>query len=61
MKTSFKLVCIDDSSPFEFQVLDDTNKGSLDEIFAHLKENIGNYNIENCKWLLLPIFVSNLY
>lgn len=56
MNVAFKLVCIDDSSPFDFQVLDDINRGSLDEIFMYLNENIEKFNLTTCKWLLLPIF-----
>lgn len=29
---AFKLVCIDDSSPIEFAVLDDINRSTLTEI-----------------------------
>lgn len=59
--TAFKLVCIDDSNPFEFAVLDDTNKENLDEVHNYLKKNIGKYNLQTCKWLLLPIYKQKNY
>lgn len=52
---AFKLVCIDDSSPFSFDVLCDINRANLDEIHIYLKNHIGKFNLDTCKWLLLPI------
>lgn len=56
---AFKLVCIDDTSPIEFSVLDDINRGSLSDIYDYLINNIDKYNISHCKWILLPISKNN--
>lgn len=52
---AFKLVCIDDSSPLEFVVLDDVNRSTLTEIHEYMMANAGKYDLNSCKWLLLPI------
>ena len=52
---AFKLVCIDDSSPFEFAVVDDVNRSTLTEIHEYLLENASRYDLNSCKFLLLPI------
>ena len=52
---AFKLVCIDDSSPMEFMILDDVNKGNLNEIHSYLEDKINEYDLSTCKWLILPI------
>lgn len=54
---SFKLVCFDDSSPYGFKVLDDVNKKSFQDICKYLEDNIEKYDIQTCKWLILPVFV----
>lgn len=56
---AFKLVCLDDTSPMEFAVLDDVNRGNLQEVFDYLNENISRYDIGKCKWILLPISRSH--
>ena len=38
-KIAYKVVCIDDSSPFEFQVLDDVNRSTLNEVCERIAEN----------------------
>ena len=52
---AFKLVCIDDSSPLEFAVLEDKNCGSLKEVYEYMSHNIYEHDLSSCKWLLLPI------
>lgn len=56
VNVAFKLVCIDDSSPYKFKVLDDVNKRSLEEVYRYLEDNFEKYDIQTCKWLLMPIF-----
>ena len=48
----YKLVCIDESNPLEYRVLDDINRGNLEEIHEYVKKNIDKY--KNAKWMLLP-------
>lgn len=54
-KVAYKVVCIDDSSPFEFQVLDDVNRGTLNEVCERIAENGKKFDSARCKWLILPI------
>lgn len=52
----FKLVCLDDTDPFEYKIHMDVNRASLDEIHEVVKDNIDNY--QTAKWLLLPCTVT---
>lgn len=52
----FKLVCLDDTDPFEYKIHMDLNRASLEEIHEIVKNNIGNY--QTAKWLLLPCTVK---
>ena len=52
----FKLVCLDDTDPFEYKIHMDLNRASLEEIHEIVKNNIGNY--KTAKWLLLPCTVT---
>ena len=51
-KQFFKLVCVDENNPFEYEVLEDVNKGTLEEVHSYVKQNIHKH--KNAKWLLLP-------
>lgn len=55
-KTFVKLVCIDESDPFEYRILEDVNKGSLDEVHAFVQENFDKHY--GAKWILLPCVVK---
>lgn len=52
----YKLVCIDENDIFEYKVLEDVNKSSLDEVHIFVKKNIHKH--KNAKWLLLPCEVA---
>ena len=51
-KPFFKILCIDESDPFEFQVLEDVNCGNLEEVYDFLVEKMPLH--DDAKWLLLP-------
>ncbi len=51
----FKLVCIDDSDPMEYQVLDDINKKNMYEVYQYVEDNAERYPATS-KLLLLPIY-----
>jgi len=51
----FKLVCIDDTNPIEFCVLEDVNVDNLDEVHNFVVNNIKNHPPEQTKWLLMPL------
>ena len=51
-KPFFKIICIDESDPFEFQVLEDVNRGNLEEVHEFVKEKMPLH--DGAKWLLLP-------
>lgn len=56
-KVAFQLICFDDSSVFEFQILDNINCRDLDSVYSYLNEHIRNYNIHQCKFLILPMYL----
>lgn len=50
----FRVVCIDEGNPFEYRVLEDVNRGTLEEVCDFLKENYSKYSsVHGVKWLLL--------
>lgn len=50
--TFFKLVCVDENDVFEYKILEDVNKATLDEVHIFVEQNIHKH--KNAKWLLLP-------
>lgn len=52
---AFKLVCIDENNPISYKVLDEINKGNIQEVCDYLKDNYKNFDINNCKWMIIPI------
>ncbi len=52
---AFKIVCVDENNPLEYSVLDETNKGSIEEICNYLQENYHKFDMNNCKWIIIPI------
>lgn len=51
----FKLVCIDDTNPIEYCVLEDVNVATLEDVHNFVVKNIYNHTPENSKWLLMPM------
>lgn len=51
----FKLVCVDETNPLEYEVLEDVNVGCLDDVHKFVTEHIGNYQPDKTKWMLLPM------
>lgn len=56
MEVFFKLVCIDESDPLEYLVLEDVNKKTLEDIHKFVKEHINEH--PECKWILLPYYIK---
>lgn len=54
----FRVVCVDEGDPFEYRVLEDTNKGSLTEVHKFVDENYYKHYGNNVKWLLMPATVG---
>lgn len=48
----YKLVCVDESDPLEYQIFEDINCGCLEEVHEYVTKNIGKH--KNAKWMLLP-------
>ena len=48
----YKLVCVNESDPLEYQTLEDINCGCLEEVHEYVTKNIGKH--KNAKWMLLP-------
>lgn len=59
MKTTdnfaFKIVCVDENNPIEYKILDDVNKDSITEVCQYLKSHYGDFGLEDCKWMIIPI------
>lgn len=52
-----RVICIDENDPFGYRVLEDENRGSLDEVNEFLKEKLPLHR--GARWLLLPGTVTN--
>ena len=50
-KTFYKVVCIDENDVFEYRILEDVNKDTLDEVHNFVKENINKH--KNARLLFL--------
>lgn len=52
----FKLVCVNENNPIEYEILEDVNLGNLDDVHSYMKTHFGNYKNPECtKWMLLPM------
>lgn len=51
-KQFFKLVCLNEDNPFEYEVVEDVNRGTLDEVHDFVKKNIHKH--KSAKWMLIP-------
>lgn len=57
-KDFIKVVCIDESDPLEYKVLEDRNVGSLNELFQFLNSKYSKHTEVGIRWLLLPSKVT---
>ena len=55
MNIFFKVVCIDENNPFEYQVLLDKNFNSINNALDFIRNNYCEYN-QNVKWVILSYF-----
>jgi hypothetical protein len=55
----FRIICVDEN-PLEYRILEDTNKGSLEEVHSFVRENYAKHKEQNVRWLLLPAWVKNI-
>lgn len=53
-KEYFRVICIDESDPLEYKIVEDVNKGSLDDVHKFLDENYEKHHGNGIRWLLLP-------
>lgn len=51
----FKLVCIDESNPIEYDVLEDVNIENLENVHEYVREHIQKHTPEHSKWMLIPM------
>ena len=55
-KYFFKLVCVNENNPLEYEVLEDVNLPNLDFVHAYVENHIeAQKTPEMGKWLLLPM------
>lgn len=52
---AYKIVCVDETNPLEYEVLEDVNVSNLEEAHKQVVDRISRHNIINTKWILLPI------
>lgn len=52
---AFKVVCLDENNPIEYSILDDVNKSDMNEVCKYLQESYKYFDMNNCKWIILPI------
>ena len=48
----FKVVCVDESDPMEYKILEDVNRKNLNEVHDFVQQKINKHI--GAKWLLLP-------
>lgn len=48
----FKVVCIDENNPFEYQILEDVNCNDLESVHEFVLQKLEKY--KGAKWILLP-------
>lgn len=56
----FKLVCVDEQNPLEYEVLEDVNLNDLEAVHKYVIEHIASHSPETNKWMLLPMKKSNV-
>lgn len=55
-KYFFKLVCVNENNPLEYEVLEDVNLANLSDVHTYVTTHINRYgNPEFTKWMLLPM------
>ena len=47
-----KIVCIDESDPMEYRILEEANRGNLQEVHEFIKERYDKH--KGAKWMMLP-------
>lgn len=48
----FKVVCIDENNPLEYQVLEDSNCNNLESVHEFVTQKLEKH--KGAKWILLP-------
>lgn len=56
----FRLVCVDEKSPFEYPVLVDETLGSLQDVHKYMDEHIDEHRPGNSKWQLFMFKKENI-
>lgn len=51
----FKLVCVDEQDPLEYNVLEDVNLSNLEEVHEYVEKHIRHHSPERIKWMLIPM------
>ena len=50
----YKLVCVDETNPMGYRVLNDENFDSLDAVHEFVQRHINEYIPNLVKWMLMP-------
>ena len=57
-KEFIRIICVDESDPLEYKILEDSNRGNLDEVHTFLNERYSKHKGTGIRWLLLPATVT---
>lgn len=55
----FKLVCVDEQNPLEYDVLEDVNLNDLEDVHKYVKEHFDAHSQNKIKWMLIPMKKSD--
>lgn len=55
----FKLVCVDEQNPLEYDVLEDVNLNDLEDVHKYVKEHFDAHSPNKIKWMLIPMKKSD--
>lgn len=56
----FKLVCVDEQNPLEYDVLEDVNLSNLEDVHKYVEDHIETHSPEHIKWMLIPMRKENI-
>lgn len=49
----FKLVCLDETNPFHYSVLEEENFNNIQDLHKYIDDHIDDHHPEFSKWILL--------
>lgn len=56
----FKLVCLDETNPFHYSILDEENFDNMQDLHKYMDNHIDDHHPDYSKWILLHLNKKNL-